>query len=142
MEGFLEIAKYVWRPVSSVPSCKPLIDHSRSGICRRPIVDNKIWRMVVQIITDANRAGNSREAFGASWRVPIKRNEFANWKPKVVQEFNNAIAKKVASQVDKDAKTDVSRPAEHTAGPCHFGHTNLPHRAHGREVWLKNPQVS
>ena len=40
--GVAEQSKYVWRPSSSVPACKPLIDHSRAVICRRPIVDNDI----------------------------------------------------------------------------------------------------
>ena len=51
--GITKASKNVWGPVSSSPSCRPLIDHSRSGIGRRPIVCNEIWTTVAEIITAA-----------------------------------------------------------------------------------------
>ena len=104
INGAKEVIKRVWGPVSSSPACKPLIDHSRSGISRRPIIDNGIWIMVAEIITSAYGMGNCRETFGKAWRVTIKPNLHANWKPEVLKDFNDAIAKRVSRQTSKDEK--------------------------------------
>ena len=102
MKGISAPSKTVWSQVSSSPSCKPLIDHSRSGIGRRPIIGNDIWTIVAEIITAAYGAGNCRETFGNAWRVPFKPNAHAIWKPAVLKEFNDAVAKKVDAQTAKD----------------------------------------
>jgi hypothetical protein len=85
LKGIKEMTKIVWSPVPSSPSCKPLIDHNRPGIGRRPIISNDIWTIVAEIITAAYGSGNCRETFGAAWRVAIKPNPHAIWKPAVLK---------------------------------------------------------
>ena len=102
--GITQASKNVWGPVSSSPSCRPLIDHSRSGIGRRPIVCNEIWTMVAEITTAALGAGNCRETFGVAWKVAIRPNAYAAWKPTVLKEFNAEVAKRASGQTTKDAK--------------------------------------
>ena len=142
LSGARQAIKTVWGPVSSSPACKPLIDHSRSGISRRPVIDNAIWIMVAEILTVAYARGNCRETFGKAWRVTIKSNDLARWKPEVLQDFNDAIAKKVGRQTSRDQKPDPDAAKISLKGPCHFGHTSSSQRANGREAWLTNPQVS
>ena len=135
-------AKYAWQPVSWSPASKPLIDHSRSGICRRPIVSNDIWKTGAGLLTAAHETGKSSETFGLYRRVLIKAHGAANWKPAVLQEFNDAIAKAVKTQITKDTLADEAMGFEHNNGPCHFGHASSSQRVNGREAWLKNPPVS
>ena len=75
-------------------------------------------------------------------RVCIKTQVVAQWKPAVLQDFNDAIAKAVKTQTDQDAVDDEAMGPDHQTGPCHFGHLNSSQRVNGREAWLKNPPVS
>jgi len=142
VSGAKEAIKSVWGPVSSSPACKPLIDHSRSGISRRPVIDNGIWIMVAEVITAAYAKGKCRETFGKAWRVTIKSHGHARWKPEVLKAFNDAIAKKVSRQTTKDEKPDLDGARISLKGPSQFGLTSSSQRANGREAWLTNPQVS
>jgi len=142
LKGIRATAKQVWQPVTWSTACKPLIDHSRSGICRRPIISNDIWKTVAGILHSAHQAGKSSDSFGVYRRVCIKTQMVAQWKPAVLRDFNDAIAKAVKAQTTQDAVPDEALEPEHQIGPCHFGHLNSSQRVNGREAWLKNPPVS
>ena len=62
----------------NVGSTSVIIGHSRTGICRRPMLDNGTCNIIVNI-SDALRYNNTRDTFEVGHRVTIPSTRIRTW---------------------------------------------------------------
>jgi hypothetical protein len=72
--------KQTWGFAAYITSLVPVIGYSRAGICRRPMLNNGIWKLVATICENANLQGRCASTFGKYIRTVIPNNSLSSWK--------------------------------------------------------------
>ena len=67
-----------------VGSTTVIIGHSRTGICRWPVLDNAVCNIIVDILKDALQYNNTRDSFGIGYRVKFPRIRIQPWKASIL----------------------------------------------------------
>ena len=75
LNGRRRTTQQIWNMVPAINSLKEVIGHPRAGICRRPILPDNVWNIVVNICTDALRWGNCKTTFGIGYRIRLPNNK-------------------------------------------------------------------
>jgi hypothetical protein len=66
--------KQTWGFAAYITSLVPVVGHSRAGICRRPMLSNEVWKVIVGICERANLQGRCAATFGKHIRTFIPHN--------------------------------------------------------------------
>ena len=112
--------KQAWNMVPAINSIRCVTGHTRPGVCRRPIVSDVFWHIIVERCKEAMNMGNCRESFGVGYRVKLPNLKDISWTPSSItltyQMIQDHIKQKVNSAVDRtkevqqDAVVDEQLP--------------------------------
>ena len=92
-DGVTMKCKDLWHPAKFMDAIKPLIGHSRSGICRRPIVPRDVVEKVAAMIIKAHAQNNNKVNFGVRYLPNITRRGTNAWKPSATSQVHEMLEK-------------------------------------------------
>ena len=92
--------KSAWQPAPAINSLKHVIGHTRSGICRRPIISDGLWREVVRICSDARLMGNCSTTFGVGYKVNFDKQFDKKWTPSILSVTYGMIQKRTMEKTE------------------------------------------
>lgn len=89
----------LWHAAKYIDSIKPLIGHSRSGVCRRPIIPQEVCIRIATLCTKAHAENNAKDKFGVGHFPGTMQYGSMKWIPSAMTRIYELLEK------TKDPKT-------------------------------------
>ena len=102
--------KDAWMGPTYVGSTTVIIGHSRTGICRRPVLDNTVCNIIVDILKDALQFNDTRDSVGIGCRVKFPSIRIQPWKASILAGIYDATNHLLHGQ--REMEQDEAQPDE------------------------------